>query len=308
MRNSNFGKRRLIADLQQAEDQVGRGGVKLTDMLGLIILAVLVFLFFDKSYMNGQATHSLIEFANKAVELPVGAANDWVLRSSIALPIVQALESPLGILSLPSTRSLIVAAHQASLVIGLGAALFLDIYLAQFLKHRVITQHTLDLIRFGSQVVTWGLAAIWATGGAILLYYYLWAPELLQNPKIWAKFVIVLGLTINGHFIHRYAFNGLRHCLGRRVLDQGLLKVALSFLPMAAISVVSWGFAFLLGAFKELNNTYDAATLLSFYFTVLALVYASLVVICSLMRLHTRVTGRQSAVGNLSTSAAASQA
>ena len=301
MRNTTFGKRRGPTDLQRAEIETGTSGMRLSDLVGLVILAVLVFLFFDSNYLKGQATHSFIDFICKAIELPAGFANDWVLRSSIALPIVQAIESPFGMLSLPSSRSLIVAAHQASLVMGLGAALFLDLYLAQFLKHRVITQHTVDLVRFGSQLVTWGLAAIWVTGGAILLYYYLWAPELLQNPKIWAKLVIVLGLTVNGVFIHRYAFNGLRNCLGRRVLDQGLFKVAVTFLPLAAVSVVSWGFAFLLGAFKELNNTYDAATLLSYYLTILALVYVSLVVVCSLLRLHTRVSGRQTSLGNIST-------
>ena len=301
MRNATFGKRRLSAEQQQPEDQSTQSHAKWSDIVGLIILSVLVFLFFDNHYLKGQATHTFIDVICRAIEVPAGFANDWVLRSSIALPIVQALESPFGMLSLPSGKSFIVAAHQASLVIGLGAALFLDIYLAQFLKYRVITQHTLDLVRFGSQLVTWGLAAIWATGGAILLYYYLWAPELLQNPKIWAKLIIVLGLTINGLFIHRYAFNGLRNCLGRRVLDQGLLKVALTFLPLAAISVVSWGFAFLLGAFKELNNTYDAASLLSFYFTVLAMVYTALLIGCALMRLRTRVTGRQNLIANVST-------
>ena len=301
MRNATFGKRRLSVEQQQPEDQSTNSHAKWSDIIGLIILSVLVFLFFDNHYLNGQATRTFIDVICRAIEVPAGFANDWVLRSSIALPIVQALESPFGMLSLPSGKSFIVAAHQASLVIGLGAALFLDIYLAQFLKHRVITQHTLDLVRFGSQLVTWGLAAIWATGGAILLYYYLWAPELLQNPKIWAKLIIVLGLTINGLFIHRYAFNGLRNCLGRRVLDQGLLKVALTFLPLAAISVVSWGFAFLLGAFKELNNTYDAASLLSFYFTVLAMVYTALLIGCALMRLRTRITGRQNLVANVST-------
>lgn len=301
MRNATFGKRRLSAEQQQQEDQSTHSHAKWSDIVGLIILSVLVFLFFDNHYLKGQATHTFIDVICRAIEVPAGFANDWVLRSSIALPIVQAIESPFGMLSLPSGKSFIVAAHQASLVIGLGAALFLDIYLAQFLKHRVITQHTLDLVRFGSQLVTWGLAAIWATGGAILLYYYLWAPELLQNPKIWAKLIIVLGLTINGLFIHRYAFNGLRNCLGRRVLDQGLLKVALTFLPLAAISVVSWGFAFLLGAFKELNNTYDAASLLSFYFTVLAMVYTAMLIGCALMRLRTRVTGRQNLIANVST-------
>ena len=301
MRNATFGKRRLSVEQQQPEDQSTNSHAKWSDIIGLIILSVLVFLFFDNHYLKGQATRTFIDVICRAIEVPAGFANDWVLRSSIALPIVQALESPFGMLSLPSGKSFIVAAHQASLVIGLGAALFLDIYLAQFLKHRVITQHTLDLVRFGSQLVTWGLAAIWATGGAILLYYYLWAPELLQNPKIWAKLIIVLGLTINGLFIHRYAFNGLRNCLGRRVLDQGLLKVALTFLPLAAISVVSWGFAFLLGAFKELNNTYDAASLLSFYFTVLAMVYTALLIGCALMRLRTRITGRQNLVANVST-------
>ena len=301
MRNATFGKRRLSAEQQQPEDQSTQSHAKWSDIVGLIILSVLVFLFFDNHYLKGQATHTFIDVICRSIEVPAGFANDWVLRSSIALPIVQAIESPFGMLSLPSGKSFIVAAHQASLVIGLGAALFLDIYLAQFLKHRVITQHTLDLVRFGSQLVTWGLAAIWATGGAILLYYYLWAPELLQNPKIWAKLIIVLGLTINGLFIHRYAFNGLRNCLGRRVLDQGVLKVALTFLPLAAISVVSWGFAFLLGAFKELNNTYDAASLLSFYFTVLAMVYTALLIGCALMRLRTRVTGRQNLIANVST-------
>ena len=288
MRRGAFGKRQGLPSSNTRSGSARSSGVKVLDIVGVVLLAILGLLVIDGHILSGHSANSFIDIICRVIELPKDFAGDWSLRTSIGLPVVQILEAPLGVLGLPSARSFLVAAHQASLVVGLGAAFFLDIYLAQFLKHRAVTHQTLDLVHFGSRLVTWGLGAIWFTGGAILAYYFFWAPELLQNPKIWAKLVIVLGLTINGMFIHRYAITGLRECLGKSILDQSMLRVALTSLPLTSVSIVSWGFAFLLGAFKELNNTYDASAILLGYFAALAATYCILVLVCSAVRYQSR--------------------
>ncbi|MEP0943223.1 MAG: hypothetical protein ABJH63_00745 [Rhizobiaceae bacterium] len=284
MRRSNFGKRRGTPLSNSEIGAVGQHQFKTSDVVGLVVLSVMLFLIVDGSYLEGHSANAVIDFICRAIELPVGFASDWALRASITTPVDQSFGGPFGELIMPSWRSFLVVAHQASLVVGLGAAFFLDLYLAQFLRHRVVSQQTLDLVQFGSHLVSWGLSAIWLTGGAILFYYFMWAPELLQNPKIWAKLVIVLALTINGMLIHRVALDGLRHCLGRSILDQNFPRVAITFLPMVAISTVSWGFAFVLGAFRELNNTYDSQSILIGYFVLLATVYCILVLTCAVVR------------------------
>lgn len=277
MRRKAFGKRKL----QQGGTQVSnsaKSGLKTSDLVGLVVLSVLVFVVVDGRYYSGNSVNAFVDIICRVIEVPADFANDWVLRASLDHHHTSAAPVPLGMVVLPSLKSLIVAAHQASLIIGLGAAFFLDVYLARHLVHRRVTQQTLELVRFGSLLVAWGLAAIWMSGIAILVYYSLWSPELLQNPKILAKCVIVLVLTVNGVLIHNNALNHLRHCLGRSILDQPLNRVATAYLPLVATSVVSWGFAFALGAFKEINNVYEASELVGAFIVLLATFYGLLYV------------------------------
>ena len=152
-----------------------------------------------------------------------------------------------GLIADMPVRSVLVAAHQASLVLGFGSALFLDLYLMQFLHHRAINQQTIEIAEFGSSLVTIGLALIWISGLCILLYYYLTDPILLQNPKIWSKLIIVYALSVNGHFIHKYVLPNLRNNFGKRVLDSDFISVVKSSLVVASdldrklgIRICSW--------------------------------------------------------------------
>ena len=142
---------------------------------------------------------------------------------------------------------------------------------------RKISNQTLDIAKFGSKLVAAGLGAIWISGIWILSYYYFFEPNLLTNPKIWAKLIIVSILTINGVLIHLYALPSLKSNVGNSVLDGDFTTVTARYLPIVAVSAVSWGFAFILGAFKELNNTVPIETFILLYIGTVASAYVSLI-------------------------------
>jgi len=180
-------------------------------------------------------------------------------------------------------RSIIVMTHQASLVVGLGAAVFLDLFIARHLVKRQINQQSLELITFGSKVVAYGLALIWLTAFAILAYYYFVDPKLLSNPKIWGKLVIVIALTVNGAFIHTVTLPFIKQCSGQCLLDVPFKKIATVFLMPVSVSIVSWSAAFVLGAFKELNHAISSEAIVLLYVAALAVTYVVALGIFSLL-------------------------
>lgn len=281
MRANTFGERRNLA-IHRRNDVFNSGGSNFCtmDYVGMLILLILSVLVSAILYFGGGSADRLIEVICRALELPAGFASDWVLRSSLDIPYGVSLTAPLEYFVWLPIRSLLVAAHQAALVIGLGATLFLDLYLVRFLSRRTVSDQTLELVKFGSHIVAVGLFSIWLTGGAILAYYYFWEPTLLNNPKIWGKLIIVLSLTLNGMFLHNYALPNLRFSLGRSILDGSFLQLATTYLPLVAISGVSWGAAFILGAFKEINNTISTSEIIYAYVMAGAAIYMGIVLTC----------------------------
>ncbi len=151
-------------------------------------------------------------------------------------------------------RTMLLIVHVLGLALGFGAALFLDFYLLRHLYDRPITPSTIDTVAHGEKLAAIGLALLWASGIGFLALYYLSDPSKLDNPKLWAKLVIVVLLTLNGLVIHAFVSPRFGRRLGFPLLGGAPLREAAPALAAAAVSATGWAFAALLGMMRELND------------------------------------------------------
>jgi hypothetical protein len=150
-------------------------------------------------------------------------------------------------------KSSLIAIHLLGLVLGVGAATLLDLFIVRFLILNKVNSEYCGVVEFASKVVTAGLVVLWLTGIGFLVFYALFDPIKLSNQKVWAKIIIVCILTLNGVFIHRTVLPLLRDRVGRTLFD-GLRPGQRSvLLATGAISAVSWYVPLVLGAFPQLN-------------------------------------------------------
>jgi hypothetical protein len=184
------------------------------------------------------------------------------------------------VLGLPpiAAKTPFVLLHLAGLILGAGGALLLDLFVAwRLLDRGRLTAEELRICRAGSRAVAAGLALLWVSGLAFLAIYALTAPNLLENPKLWAKVAVVSILTANGFALHRLLFARMpadsvwTPPRERSVLCAGLV----------AVSVASWLTATIFGAVKELNGVVPFTTLAVGYGLAIA---ASLVLVLFIRR------------------------
>lgn len=160
--------------------------------------------------------------------------------------------------------------HFIGLAMGLGGATLLDLMLLRFFVRGRITDDTYGVFAFASRVVDAGLRLLWITGLGFLFLYALTAPELLTNPKVHAKLVIVAILTMNGFFIHQIVLPSVRRQIGSSLFEGMNGTRRAIFVTSGAISAVSWYVPVALGAFPQLNFQVSALALLVGYFCLIA--------------------------------------
>ncbi|MFY8096029.1 MAG: hypothetical protein ACOVN0_21340 [Niveispirillum sp.] len=158
--------------------------------------------------------------------------------------------------------------HFVGLVLGLGSATLLDVFLFRS-RRQPVTAGLAELAETAGSLVSAGLAVLWATGLGFLFYYAAFDPPRLENPKVWAKVAIVLVLSINGIFIHAVALPQLRASVGRVFLSSLSPVRQHLFLSIGMVSAVSWYGAMLLGAVPQLNFVVPAQMILALYGLVL---------------------------------------
>ena len=174
----------------------------------------------------------------------------------------------LGIVHL---RTILIIVHLMGLMLGMGCALFLDIYMLRRLYTHRLELNDVRLLQLGSSVVMLGLALLWMSGLGFLLDYAATAPEKLANPKIWSKLTIVAVLTVNGVLLHAVVFPRFAARIGRRVFDEDQTSAdSLLFLATGVVSSLSWMAAFVLGVVKEINNVVAWDVILLSYLALLA--------------------------------------
>ncbi len=161
-------------------------------------------------------------------------------------------------------KSIILFFHLSGLALGVGGAWLLDMLLFKFSKG-LITKGKVDLIHFISNFVFVGLTLLWVSGLLFIAYYYLYTPDFIYNPKVWAKIAVVCVLSINGYFIHSYVLNKIEGGVGKSFFDIFSSADIKRLVFISVISFVSWLFPIVLGVSKTLNFDVPALTILSYY-------------------------------------------
>jgi hypothetical protein len=216
--------------------------------------------------MYAQST----EGSAKARPAPTGRS----LNAPLAGATVMAVCTLAGLIATlpvwPGLKTLLVCAHVFGVTIGFGAVLVIDAAVALLLQRRSISEGHLELIEFASALAALGLTVLWISGLGLLAFYYVKDPGALLNPKLHAKIVVVVILTLNGALVHRIVLPALGRSLGRRLFaDMARARVA-GCLAVGAVSSVSWFTPFFLGLFREFNFALTMPELLLLYATAVA--------------------------------------
>lgn len=169
--------------------------------------------------------------------------------------------------------------HLLGLALGLGSAALLDLIVLRFLVFGKVGATHVEIAEFASKIVAVGLGLLWASGAGFLVYYWIADPGALLNPKIWAKLAIVVVLTLNGFFIHRFVLATLHAQVGKRLLDGVSHRRRMQLLLVGTASAVSWCVPFLLGALPALNFIVPAGVILLVYASALAIAFGIVVVV-----------------------------
>lgn len=188
-------------------------------------------------------------------------------------------------------RTLLLCLHGAGLVLGMGAAVFLDAWLLRRLRAgQSLGRGDAEVLRVGSHLVVAGLALLWVSGlgflalawtsmGEALPEAWRTDPALLGNPKLHAKLAVVVLLSVNGAVLHRHILPHLGTGMGGGPIGGPLgglprRQRALA-LACGAVSGSGWLYAYLLGMVRELNHVVPAEALLGAYLALLLLALAA---------------------------------
>jgi hypothetical protein len=170
--------------------------------------------------------------------------------------------------------TLLVGIHLLGMCFGLGGATMLDLWILRWMRKGSLPVEIGRTFHFISDAVTIGLCLLWLSGLGFLALYAMESPEKFENPKLWAKVIVVIVLTINGMIIHAFVLPEALRDLSRPLLFGVSRGRAALFLASGAISGVSWYTAFAFGIFRELNN--------SVTFTLLVIMWLTLILATSL--------------------------
>ncbi len=207
-----------------------------------------------------------------------GAAAVLVLFATTGYALAASPEMAIpAMLGLPpiKLRTIFVGVHLAGLCLGVGGVLVLDALLAKAVFRGVFYAHNRSLVRVLSQTTGIGLILLWASGFAILALYWRDHPELLDNPKIYAKVIIVSALTLNGWLVERFCAPLIDGDHDGPLLVTFSPSLRLLGVASGVFSAVSWYTAAMLGVMRELNGTVPAQTILIGWGCALALGFAA---------------------------------
>jgi hypothetical protein len=165
-------------------------------------------------------------------------------------------------------QTFILIAHLLGVCFGLGGTLILDFRLLGLIKGTAINQNDVVFAQVLSRFVQVGLVLLWASGIA----FFSVAPDgpasLMASPKLQAKLVIVIALTLNGILIGGLAVPLIERNIGRPLFD-GLSEAQRTILMASAVvSSVSWLTPFVLGSTRAFNMPVSAEQILEVYLAI----------------------------------------
>jgi len=160
---------------------------------------------------------------------------------------------------------LLVFAHLLAASTALGAIVATDLRLLSKLaedRTRIAPPN-----EFVARIVVVALVVLYATGAALVWQGALEHPDYLANPKLQAKLVLVVLLTINAFVLHRLTFPRLAR--GRRVARWHASDWLLIGIPVG-VSNFLWMFVAFLGVARAWNHTVSFGDVMA----IAAVVYA----------------------------------
>ncbi|MCJ8314395.1 MAG: hypothetical protein HRU38_19850 [Saccharospirillaceae bacterium] len=173
-------------------------------------------------------------------------------------------------------KTVFIILHLIGLTFGAGGAWISDLLILKFLQLEVITEDKMKMIQFMTKLVIFGLVLLWITGLGFLGMYYFEAAEKLANPKIWAKVTIVIILTFNGVWLHKFVMPLLQQNIGKKLFDEISKNTKRLMITAGTISLVSWIFPIILGSSTALNFILPMYEILAYYFVALVLTFVVL--------------------------------
>lgn len=177
-----------------------------------------------------------------------------------------------------SMHTFIVYAHLLAASVSIGVLLMQDVALWHS-RHRALTKAEIASLLKTESVVFIALLILWVTGIALVVSGYLSNPqEYLANQKLWAKFSVVVVLTMNGFFLHHYSFpkvTGNKGVLQLPINEQHWIGCS------GAVSTLSWFFACYLGIARTWNHTVSYENIMFLY---LGFMCAAFVFVLEVMR------------------------
>lgn len=139
-----------------------------------------------------------------------------------------------------------------------------------------------EVINETKRFACWGLAALYLTGGILVLYGVNTNPEYMANEKLWVKFVCVGVLTLNGYFVHRldkYVGEGV-------VLSEFPPAFAVQMAVVGGISSASWIFACVLGIARAWNGVLPFQEVMMYYGVTVFLAVSASIAVTFLFRMR----------------------
>lgn len=146
--------------------------------------------------------------------------------------------------------TLLVFTHLIATCAAIGTIVITDLRLiARAMGYRVVIPPP---ERFETRIVALALTVLYLSGGAIIAMGLQGNPELLDNPKLQAKLVLVAVLTLNALLLHRLAFP----ILGRsRPVSDWNRREWLTIATTVSISNSIWFYCAFLGVARHWNGT-----------------------------------------------------
>ena len=167
-------------------------------------------------------------------------------------------------------KTMLVYFHLLSLAAAFGSVLVAE-YLI-FSRHRQFSRDSYDTVIFASRTATVSLLLLWLTGFGLVSVGYLGDPAYIANQKIWAKISIVLLMSINGVYIHRWLLPRFADVASGGLLIRTAVESARMRLAFA-ISLAGWLITAFYGAAKFLNQGYLYGELYGLYLTVVVMIF-----------------------------------
>ncbi len=149
--------------------------------------------------------------------------------------------------------TLLILLHTIGAVLGVGGATMSDLMFFKSTKNLRISKTELKFMELGSLQI-WGgivLTILSAIG------FWIFFPELVKTPKILAKTTIFLVILGNGIFLNLWVTPFLRKHVGVNLKESESFRKAHTILfSSGAISIISWYYVLILGAWRGLEASY----------------------------------------------------